>query len=135
MMTSNYIIRFILKGEAAGNEQAVQSMIKAFPLLMLIDGGLIGPFTEEIAFRKTLKNIFSNKWLFVISSFLLFGGAHVITKISNWTDILYIIPYGTLGGVFALSYYETDSIFTPMFMHIFHNLLLIILSIIIFTII
>lgn len=130
MMASNYIIRFVFHGQGANNEQAVQTMIKSFPLLMLIDGGLIAPFTEEITFRKTIKDIFKNKWIFVFLSFLLFGGAHVIIGAKTWIDYLYIIPYGSLGAALALSYYESDTIFTPLFTHMMHNTILMLLSII-----
>ena len=130
MFTSNYILTFVLKGGGANNEQAVQSMIKSVPWLMLIDAGFIAPFNEEIVFRKSVKDIFKNKWLFVLMSFLLFGGAHVISSAKTIIDYLYLIPYGALGGAFALAYYETDNIFTTISVHMIHNIILIILSIV-----
>ena len=130
MLISNYIILFLFKSGGANNEIGVQKMVKAFPFLMLIDAGLISPFNEEIAFRKTFKDIIKNKWVFAFISFLLFGGAHVILGATVWTDYLYIVPYGALGACFALSYYETDSIFIPMFSHMMHNTILMIISII-----
>ena len=45
-------------------------------------------------------------------------------------DVLYIIPYGALGGAFALAYYDTDTIFTSMTMHMIHNIVLSLVSII-----
>ena len=122
MMISNVIITYFLKGGGANNEVAVQNMIKTLPWLMLIDAGFIAPFNEEIVFRKTIKDACPNKWLFILLSFLLFGGAHVITNAKVLTDYLFIIPYGTLGAVFALAYYKTNTIFTSVFFHMFHNL-------------
>jgi len=129
MMISNVIITYFLKGGGANNEVAVQNMIKTLPWLMLIDAGFIAPFNEEIVFRKTLKDIISNPILLCILSFLLFGGAHVIGEAKSLTDYLYIIPYGSLGASFAYCYYKTNTIFTSMSMHIFHNTILILLSI------
>jgi membrane protease YdiL (CAAX protease family) len=98
---------------------------------MMVEAGFLAPFTEEIVFRKTLKDAIGKyKWLFMVLSFLLFGGAHVIGNATSWVDYLYIIPYGSLGAAFALSYYKTDTIFTPMSMHIVHNLILTIISIV-----
>lgn len=125
MFISNLFI-FLINGSIAGNEQTVRSMIKALPFIMLINAGIIAPFNEEIMFRKSLGDIFNSKWLFVICSFLLFGGAHVIGNINNILDILYIIPYGFLGGTFALAYRNTNTIFTPITMHMFHNTMMII---------
>lgn len=130
MFVSNFILTFLLKGGGANNEQAVQSMIKTLPWLMLIDAGFIAPFNEELIFRKSLRDVFKNKWLFVFISFLLFGGAHVISSAKTIIDYLYLIPYGVLGGAFALAYYDTDNIFTSISLHMIHNTILIILSIV-----
>lgn len=129
MMISNVIITYFLKGGGANNEVAVQKMIKTLPWLMVIDAGIIAPFNEEIVFRKTLKDIFNNPIILCILSFLFFGGAHVISDAKTITDYLYIIPYGALGASFAYSYYKTNTVFTSMSMHIFHNTVLILLSI------
>ena len=129
MMISNVIITYFLKGGGANNEVAVQKMIKTLPWLMVIDAGIIAPFNEEIVFRKTLKDIINNPIILCILSFLFFGGAHVISDAKTITDYLYIIPYGALGASFAYSYYKTNTVFTSMSMHIFHNTVLILLSI------
>lgn len=129
MMTSNIIITVFFKTGGANNENLIQEMLKKLPLVMVINAGLIGPFNEEIVFRKTLKDIFENKWVFAFLSFLLFGGAHVIGSSKSIVDFLYIIPYGALGAAFALSYFETDTIFTSLTMHALHNTILVILSI------
>lgn len=130
MFVSNAIITYVLKAGGATNEQAVQSMIKALPWLMFIDAGLIAPFNEELVFRKTLKDVFKNKWIFVILSFLLFGFVHVIHSSKEILDYLYFIPYGALGGAFAMAYYETDNVFTSIILHSVHNTILITLSIV-----
>lgn len=129
MMISNVIITYLLKGGGANNEEAVQKMIKSLPWLMVIDAGFIAPFNEEIVFRKTLKDLINNPMLLCVLSFLFFGGAHVISDAKTLTDYLYIIPYGALGASFAYSYYKTNTVFTSMSMHIFHNTVLILLSI------
>lgn len=129
MMVSNIILTVVFKSGGANNENAVQEMIKSLPWLMLINAGLIAPFNEEIVFRKTLKDIFKNKWLFIFFSFLLFGGAHVIGSATTLVDYLYIIPYGSLGAAFAVAYYKTDTVFTSLSLHIIHNTILSLVSI------
>lgn len=129
MVVTNYILNVILNAGGANNEKAIQGMIKSFPLLMLIEAGIFAPFNEEIVFRKVLKDTFKNKWIFIILSFILFGGAHVVLSSNTLTDYLYIIPYGVLGASFAISYYKTNNIFTPITMHMLHNSILIVLSI------
>lgn len=129
MMVSNLLLSIVLKAGGAENEKVVQEMLSKVPWAMFISAGILAPINEEIAFRKTLKDVFTNKWVFAILSFLLFGGAHVIGTATNFLDYLYIIPYGALGASFALAYYETDTIFTSLSLHMFHNIVLTLLSI------
>ena len=129
MMISNVTITYFFRGGGANNEQVVQEMVHAVPWIMIISAGIIAPFNEEIVFRKALKDVFHNKWIFSFLSFLLFGGAHVIGNASSLIDYFYIIPYGILGWAFAMAYSETDTIFTSMTMHMIHNTILVLLSI------
>ena len=129
MFASNLFINIVLKGGQPGNEQAVQSMIDTLPWLMVISAGFLAPFTEEIVFRKSLRNIIKDKYLYITVSFLLFGLAHVVGTSNNFVDWLYIIPYGALGAAFAASYCKTKTIFTPIALHMLHNTLLTLVSI------
>lgn len=131
MYISNIILLIVFRSGGANNENAVQDMIKLCPIAMGFYSCLVAPFIEEIVFRKTLKDFFKNKWLFVIASFLFFGGAHVLSMATNIIDLLYIIPYGALGATFALAYYKTDTVYTTIVFHIIHNSLLFFLSILV----
>ena len=131
MMESNIIINIVMNLGQAANEQAVQQMISALPWLMFINAGIIAPCTEELIFRKSFRKAFPNKWLFVFISALVFGSLHVVTSMTSPIELLYIIPYGALGGAFAYMYQKTDTIFTSIAMHMFHNSALILLSILV----
>lgn len=131
MMGSNIIINIVMNLGQAANEQAVQQMISALPWLMFINAGVIAPCTEELIFRKSFRKAFPNKWLFVLISALVFGSLHVVTSMTSPIELLYIIPYGALGGAFAYMYQKTDTIFTSIAMHMFHNSALILLSILV----
>lgn len=128
MMASNLVINSFAGG-VAGNEQTVQSMISSLPWLMLINAGILAPINEEIIFRKSFKNVIKNKWIFVLVSGFVFGLMHVLGNVNSWIDVLYIIPYGALGGAFAYAYHKTDTIFTPISFHMFHNIVLVLVSI------
>lgn len=131
MMESNIIINIVMNLGQAANEQAVQQMISALPWLMFINAGIIAPCTEELIFRKSFRKAFPNKWLFILISALVFGSLHVVTSMTSPIELLYIIPYGALGGAFAYMYQKTDTIFTSIAMHMFHNSALILLSILV----
>lgn len=132
MMFFNIIINFVLQLGGPQNEKAVQNMISSSPLLMLICAGFLAPITEELIFRKAFKNVFTNKWVFVIISGLVFGAMHVVNyTFQNPLEVLYILPYGSLGACFAYMDYKVDSVFPSIAMHMIHNTALTILSILI----
>lgn len=129
MMASNILIGLFITEAQANNEQGVQELIKASSFLSIIAIGVLAPIIEELTFRKAFKDIFQNKWAFILSSGLIFGSLHVILSLTSYWDLFYIIPYSSLGIAFGYMYYKTDNIYTSIIMHIFHNTVLTILSI------
>lgn len=128
MMLSNFIINIINPG-IAGNEQEIRNTLQKAPIYMFFSAVIFAPFTEEMVFRKAIRNIIKNDTIFIITSGLIFGGLHVIGNINTITDLLYIIPYSTPGIIFAYILTKTDNIFVPIGFHFLHNGLLITLQI------
>ena len=126
MIFTNLLI-VSLAGGIATNEEANRSIISIMPVFSVISMAIIGPFIEEILFRKSFKKAFHHDKAFMIFTSILFGGAHLLSAINlgtvttNPAQLLYIIPYGGIGYFFAKSYVETDTIFTSVVTHIFHN--------------
>ena len=131
MCVSNIAISFITSLNTSSNEQAVQGLVSATPYLMLFTTGILAPIAEELTFRKGVSMIFKNKWVYATASGLIFGLLHVIGS-GNILEYLYVIPYGSLGFFFALTYYDTKSIYPSIIMHAIHNSALILLSIFVY---
>lgn len=127
MFISNLIITYILKLNIAGNEMEVRNFINVNPLLMILMASIVSPINEELVFRKSIKEACNNKWIYVITSGFIFGLLHVISYISTPVSLVYLIPYTSLGIVFALLYYKTDNIYSTISMHAMHNTLAIII--------
>ena len=130
MMISNLIINLLTNG-IARNEESIRDIFNKAPVYMFFSAVLFAPFTEEMLFRQSLKNIITNKKAFIIASGLIFGGLHVIGNINSLYDILYIIPYATPGIAFTYILDKTDNILVPMGIHFLHNGLLMTLQIIV----
>ena len=130
MILSNIIIVIFIKGAVAGNEEAVREMISKVPIYMIFSVSIYAPLTEELIFRKSIRDIIDNKYIYIITSGILFALAHVATHISSVLDILYIIPYASLGITFAYTYYKTKNIFSSIILHSIHNSVAIILYLI-----
>lgn len=129
MVVSNYILQFILKLGIATNESSVRNLINTIPIYMFVSACIIAPFQEEMIFRKTFKDIFKNKIFYIVFSGFIFGAIHVVGSLSSYTDLLFIIPYGFLGSIFALIYTKTDNICMPIIIHLLHNTILVMLQI------
>lgn len=121
-----------LAGDIAQNESANRSLITLYPLFSILTMVFIGPFLEEMVFRKSMRKAFNNKNYFLIISALIFGSAHILisldfSSLTNFTssffsiNTLFVIPYSIMGYFLAKSYTDTDSIFTSTLMHMFNN--------------
>lgn len=130
MVVSNLIIAVITNGTLAANEEAVRDLIDKFPIYMAFQVAIYAPLTEEIIFRKSIREATNNKFIYVLASGLVFGGLHVISSVSSLIDLIYLVPYCSLGFVFALLYYRTNNIFSTITVHSIHNTLAILLYLI-----
>ncbi len=132
MIISNLIVLSIL-GNIAPNESQNRDIIAQAPVFAITLMCLIGPFIEEVVFRKSMKDAFQNKYAFIIVTSLIFASLHVlngfneITEILNWKQWLFLVPYSSLAMFFAKAYYETDNIFTSTLAHMVHNTLTVLL--------
>lgn len=138
MIISNLIISIFFSNAIANNEESIRSLIKLYPYYMFFSVSLYAPFTEELIFRKSIKDsifAFKNnkitKYLYIFISGLIFASLHVITSATSPLDYLYIIPYLALGISFSALYTKSDNIFSSMAMHSMHNTIAIILYLII----
>ena len=122
MYISNTIINSfthtIAENEAVNRESLNNDLVNS--LLSMI---VIAPLCEEIMFRGSFKNSLKNKYIFCLFTAFIFGLTHVIFS----DDIIYIIPYALFGYYLAKLYYETDNIYNSIIMHMWYNLVCIII--------
>ena len=124
MIISNIIISFFIEGNST-NETLIREYINIMPIYMIFSSCIYAPFTEEMVFRKSLRNCFNNKVLYILLSGLIFGSMHLLSA-SNLVELVFLIPYSSLGCVFAYMYYKTNNIFVPMTFHMVHNTIIVI---------
>ncbi len=126
MIISNLIITSFLH-DISANENINRELLSIYPISSVLSMAIIGPIIEEITFRASFKDAFSSSLSFCLTTALLFGLVH-IAKL-DLLEFLFVIPYGALGFFFAKAFYQTDNIYTSIFMHMLHNSLSIILII------
>lgn len=131
MVVSNLVISFLIgDGAIATNEDLNRKYLQMYPLYSIIAMVLVGPPIEEIVFRLGFRKAFKKEIIYCLFSAFVFGGLHVYTAfdgmtmaqiLKNWMQVLYIIPYGSLGFAFAKCYFNTDNICTSAVIHMIHN--------------
>ena len=103
------------------DEESIRQTFEIAPIYTFVAAVFIAPFLEEFVFRQGLRFCIKNNTLFIIVSGLIFGGLHVISNITGWADLLYLIPYSTPGFIFAYLLTKTDNVLVPASMHFMHN--------------
>ena len=121
MMISNAIIAIISNGGNSGNQEAINELFEVAPIYIYFSAVIFAPIVEELTFRKAIQNIIPNKFLFILTSGIVFGALHIIGTIEIWYDILYLIPYSALGVAFAYILYKTNNILVTIGFHFMHN--------------
>ena len=97
-------------------------MLKEFPIITTLSIAFLAPIIEELVFRQSFKDIFKNKWVYLATSGLLFGALHVVmSPIYSPLDYLYLIPYCSMGVAFSYICYKSNNIINSIIMHILHN--------------
>jgi len=125
MYISSIIIN-ILPINPNTNQETNIALLKSKPIIEILLACIIAPALEEIVYRLSFKGFTKNKWIFAISTGLLFAGIHIITSINGIKDLvmlIYLVPYGALGITFGLAYFETDNIYGTLCVHSLHNLI------------
>lgn len=128
MGISNSILSYITGIELSSNEQTIRSLIKFYPVYMIFSSVIYAPIVEELIFRKSIRKIFDDKIIFILTSGFLFGLVHVIGSSSSSNELLMGIPYMIMGIDLAYIYYKSDNIYTTMFIHSMHNFVLLLIQ-------
>lgn len=121
MLISNFVIISLFPNSIATNQEIITNNFMVAPIYMFISAVIFAPFLEETIFRLGFRKIFKNDIVFIIMSGIVFGGLHVINSFKNIVDLIYIIPYSIPGFVFAYTLVKSKNIFVPIWLHFFHN--------------
>ena len=114
------MIIFMIVGSDSSNDSTVQQLLLTYPITSIIDTCILAPFYEEIIWRLNFKNLFKNKYVFAITTGIIFGSMHLLSA-SSPLELLYIFPYSTMGIMLGLVFYDENNIFNSMMLHAFNN--------------
>ena len=120
------LICFSLDSLNSVNQSSIETYVSIYPYLMLITTGFLGPIYEEVLFRLGIKTVIKNKYLFILTSGLIFGLIHIFPLaegISILLGLIQSITYVTMGLFLAYIYEKSDNVFNSIGVHLLNNLL------------
>jgi len=119
MAVSNSIL-FSLTSSLATNEELNRQMLTNFPLFSAITVCVFAPFYEEVLFRLGFKKVFNNKFIYCLITGIIFGAMHLLTA-TSFIELLYLIPYSSIGIALGFIYFDSDNIFSSIMFHMINN--------------
>ncbi|MBR5662976.1 MAG: CPBP family intramembrane metalloprotease [Bacilli bacterium] len=128
MVIFNIFLSTIIK-DIAENESLNRDTLKDLSFYAYTTMIILTPICEEIIFRLSPSKMFNNKYIYIIFSGLMFGFAHVF--LSSGIQMLYILPYTSLGIAFSSIYANKQNILCSILMHSLHNLICILIIVLI----
>lgn len=130
MLLFDYIINnYIIINGISNNELNNLELIKNYTYIYPISVCILIPILEEIVFKLELKNKYKNKYLFIIVSAFIFTIPHLLSN-TKLIELIYFIPYFTLGITINLIYSKNDNIYSSILAHMLHNTIIVIYYII-----
>lgn len=120
------IISKAITSEIPNNEEMIRNLFKINFFIAFISACFLAPILEEILFRYTILKSVNNKYIFLLSSSILFALFHV-TNLQNIIQIFFLFSYLILS--FTLSYilYKSKNICNSIIIHSLHNLFMVFL--------
>ena len=128
MMITNHIIFNIILDTPPVNETLIRELYDNFLIYSIINNCLMIPVLEEWVFRLGFDDI-KNKYLYLLSSGLVFALLHVLGSINSLLSVIYILPYLILGICFGIIYLRSKNIFDSVIIHAIHNIIVLVVYI------
>ena len=121
MALSVGIVNMLTNGYQPHSQLGINELWPKTPIYAVWLTFIVSPFTDEIAFRKTFKDIIPNKILYVVLSSLTYGFYMIGYYANSVNDILCIIPYALFGVAISLSYLKTKTVVSPILIRILYS--------------
>lgn len=107
------------------NQKGIEEMMgSSLAILLVLTVVILGPFVEEVVFRKSFFGLIKNKWIALAASSLLFTFIHVSQEPSLVYSLVNSISYLGGGLAFGIIYLKNEkNIALVILAHSFYNLI------------
>ncbi len=106
----------------SGNEQALYQIFEKNPLVLVLLTVVYYPILEGIVFRKTIRNIISDKYLFIIVTCLLYFFFNIVYAPFSVMNILSSLSYLVLMFYMSKIYWDTNNFTLSIILSMLYNI-------------
>lgn len=129
---SSYIIYLYKPNSIDNNYNTLISNFSKVPLLLFFSTVFYYPVIEELIFKTIFKDIIKNKYIFILTTGLLYALFQTILTANSSINLLFLIPSALFSMSFSYSYFNTKTVCVPIIYRMLYNLIPNIINIILY---
>lgn len=125
MIITNALIGILLNiKETSENDYSLLAMFKKSPFVLILLTSIYYPVVEGVIFRKSVRDIIDNKWMFIMFSSVFYFFFNVAYTSLSFTSIITSLCY--LFSMMLLSnyYYKTNNFTASVIVMMIYNLII-----------
>lgn len=114
--------------ETSENDYSLLAMFRKSPIILILLTGIYYPIVEGVIFRKAIRDIINNKWLFIIFSSIFYFFFNVVYTSMSFTSMMTSLCYLFSMMVLSNYYWKTDNFTASIIVMTIYNLIISVLS-------
>lgn len=129
MLVTNALIGMIFGiKQTSENDYSLLSMFKKSPIVLMLLTSLYYPVIEGVIFRKSVRDIIDNKWMFIMFSSVFYFFFNVAYTSLSFTSIITSLCYLFSMMLLSSYYYKTNNFTASVLVMMIYNIIILILS-------
>ena len=129
MLVTNALIGMIFDiKQTSENDYSLLSMFKKSPIVLMFLTSLYYPVIEGVIFRKSVRDIIDNKWMFIMFSSVFYFFFNVVYTSLSFTSIITSLCYLFSMMLLSSYYYKTNNFTASVLVMMIYNIIISILS-------
>ena len=129
MLITNALIGMLFDiKQTSENDYSLLAMFKKSPFVLILLTSIYYPVVEGVIFRKSVRDIIDNKWMFIIFSSVFYFFFNIAYTSLSFTSIITSLCYLFSMMLLSSYYYKTNNFTASVIVMMFYNLIISVIS-------
>lgn len=129
MLVTNALIGILFDiKQTSENDYSLLSMFKKSPIVLMLLTSLYYPVIEGVIFRKSVRDIIDNKWMFIMFSSVFYFFFNVAYTSLSFTSIITSLCYLFSMMLLSSYYYKSNNFTASVIVMMIYNLIISVIS-------